>query len=363
LPKKETEEFGFNLWIKRHELKMARHATDSFRLSWVTFAIVLALVVATVFLSPELKRSSTLQAQQNTGAWLDRPLTNWNKQLTELPRPVASIDQQEIQTRCPNLLRQADSPFEHELVNAGWLLYGGLQTFGVTKVVTAMSGADNECRPLGYQAFVYFGDSYAGTLSPATMDSLTNGAVTTIRLNSANNISAEFARYKENDSPCCPKRMSYVTYELSNDEPRRIGPVEIITRRLCPDTWGSEVPTTDTGRLFEVRWRLTEVNGVALTTLNPYLKFEGAAKIWSANGGCNKVAGRFEIDGTNLTMLSSASTNLACLDAEAQQLEIYFLKALNKVTRFELKDNSLRLYDCDTLLLVLHPDVGGKKTP
>jgi heat shock protein HslJ len=342
---------------------MALHATVNFRLSWVTFAIVLALVSATVFLSPQLKRSSTLQAQQSAGAWLDRPLVNWNRQSTELPRPIASIDQQEIKTRCPNLVRQADSPFEHELVNAGWLLYGALQSFGVTKVVTAMSGADNECRPLGYQAFVYFGDTYAGTLSPATMDSLTNGALTTIRLNSANNISAEFARYRENDLLCCPRRMSYVTYEVSIDEPRRIGPVEIITRRLCPDTWVSEIPATDAVRLFEVKWRLSEVNGVALTTPNPYLRFEGAAKIWSANGGCNKVAGRFEIDGTNLTILSSASTKMACLDAEAQQVETDFLKALSQVTRFELKDNSLRLYDCDTLLLVFHPDVTRKKTP
>jgi heat shock protein HslJ len=342
---------------------MGLHATVNFRLSCVTFAIVLALVIATVFLSPQLQRSSTLQAQQSAGAWLDRPLVNWNKQSTELPRPIAAIDQQEIQTRCPNLLRQADSPFEHELVNAGWLLYGALQSFGVTKVVTAMSGTDNECRPLGYQAFVYFGDSYAGTLSPATMDSLTNGALTTIRLSSANNISAEFARYTENDSPCCPRRMSYVDYEISTDEPRRIGPVEIITKRLCPDTWVSENPAADTARLFEVKWRLTEVNGVALTRDNPYLRFEGAAKIWSANGGCNKVAGSFEIDGKNLTISNSASTRMACVDSEAQQLETDFLKALSQVTRFELKDDSLRLYDCDTLLLVFHPDVSAKKTP
>ena len=33
------------------------------------------------------------------------------------------------------------------------------------QVVTAMSGADNECRPLGYKAFVYFGDNYAGAHS------------------------------------------------------------------------------------------------------------------------------------------------------------------------------------------------------
>jgi len=356
------EELGLYSWIKGMDFKMALHATFNFRLSWLTFVIVLGLVTAPVFLSPQLQRSSTLQAQ-SAGGWLDRPLVNWNKQSTELPRPVVSIDQQEIQTRCPNLLRQADSPFEHELVNAGWLLYGALQSFGVAKVVTAMSGADNECRPLGYQAFVYYGDSYAGTLSPAPMDSLTNGALMTIRLMSANNISAEFGRYKENDSPCCPRRVSYVTYEVSTDEPLRFGPVEIITKRLCPDAWISEIPPTDAVRLFEVKWRLTEVNGVALTTPSPYLKFEGAAKIWSANGGCNKVAGRFEIDGPSLTILSSASTKMACLETEAQQLETDFLKALSQVTRFELKDNSLRLYDCDTLLLVFRPDVTTKKTP
>ncbi len=342
---------------------MALHTTNSFRLSWVTFATVVALVIATVFLSPHLQSSSTLQAQQSAGAWLDRPLVNWNRQSTELPRPVASMDQQEIQTRCPNLLRQADSPFEHELVNAGWLLYGALQSFGVTKVITAMSGVDNECRPLGYQAFVYWGDSYAGTLSPVMMDSLTNGALTTIRLISANNISAEFARYTENDSSCCPRRMSYVTYEVSTDEPRRIGPVEIITKRLCPDTWVSANPAADTVRLFEVKWRLTELNGVALTKVNPYLRFESATKIWSANGGCNQVAGGFDLDGTDLKISRASSTKMACLDTEEEQLETDFLKALGHVTRLELKDNSLRLYDCDTLLLVFHPDVPGKKTP
>jgi heat shock protein HslJ len=195
------------------------------------------------------------------------------------------------------------------------------------------------------------------------MDSLTNGALTTIRLSSANNISAEFSRYREHDSPCCPKRMSYVTYGVTTDEPRRVRPVEIITRRLCPDTAVLENPAADTMRLFEVKWRLTELNGVALTKDNPYLRFESSTKIWSANGGCSQVAGGFEILGTNLKISRSASTKMVCLDPEAEQLETDFLKALGHVTRLELKDNSLRLYDCDTLLLVFHPDLIGKKTP
>lgn len=345
---------------------MAFRATVNSSLSSATFAVALMVVIATAFLSPVLEGSSTFKAQQgagHTGAWLHRPLVNWNNRSTELPPPVAAIDREEIQTRCPNLLRQPDSRIERELVDAGWLLYGSLQSFGLTRVVTAMSSADSMCRPLGYQAFVYFGDNYAGTLSPDLMDSLTNGALTTIRLISANSISAEFARYREDDSPCCPRRMSYVTYEASTDEPRRIVPVEIVTKLLCPDTQVSEIPASSAARLFEVRWRLAEINGVALTTQNPYLRFEGAAKIWSANGGCNKVAGGFEIDGTNLTISTSASTRMACVDTEAQQLETDFLKALSQVTRFEIEDNSLRLYDCGTLLLVFNADIAGRKIP
>lgn len=345
---------------------MAFRAKVNSFLSWAKFPMALVLVIATAFLWPQLQGSSTFQTQQgagHTGAWLDRPLVNWNTRSTELPPPVAAIDREELQTRCPNLLRQPNSHIERELVDAGWLLYGSLQSFGLTRVVTTLSSADSMCRPLGYQAFVYFGDSYAGTLSPDAMDSLTNGALTTIRLISASSISAEFARYKQDDSSCCPRRISYVTYEASSDEPRFIVPVEIVTKSLCPDTRVSEILATSAARLFEVKWRLTEINGVALTTQNPYLRFEGAAKIWSANGGCNKVAGGFEIDGTNLTLSSSASTKMICVDAEAQQLETDFLKALGQVTRFEVEGDSLRLYDCGTLLLVFNADVAGRKIP
>ena len=131
---------------------MALRVTVNSRLSWATFAVALMLVIATAFLSPQ----PTFQAQQGAGqrgAWLHRPLVNWNNRL-ELPSPVAAIDREELRTRCPNLLRQPDTRIERELVDAGWLLYGSLQSFDLTRVVTALSSADSLCRPMGYQAFV-----------------------------------------------------------------------------------------------------------------------------------------------------------------------------------------------------------------
>lgn len=65
------------------------------------------------------------------------------------------------------------------------MLYGAVQSYGPTKVVTAMSGFDGMCRPLGYQAFVCWEGRYAGTLSPAAMNSRTDGMLMNIRLVSA----------------------------------------------------------------------------------------------------------------------------------------------------------------------------------
>ena len=77
------------------------------------------------------------------------------------------------------------------------MLYGSVQSYGLTRVVTAMSGVDGMCRPLGYQAFIYWEGRYAGTLSPTPMNSRTDGAITNIRLVSGTRIFAEFARYAE----------------------------------------------------------------------------------------------------------------------------------------------------------------------
>jgi heat shock protein HslJ len=297
---------------------------------------------------------STLSAQQEArrGAWLDRPLVNWNRKLSDLPISTSPVQREEIQKRCPNLLRQEDSPYDHEIAGAGWLLYGPVQSYGLTKVITAMSGADDACRPLGHQAFVYSGSTYAGTLSPVAMDSLTNGDLSTIRLVSATSISAEFARYRENDPICCPTRTSYVTYEVSTDETPLVGPVARVTKPLCTENLGlSERPSSEVG-LFEVKWRLIELRGVAVVTNNPHITFGQVSNIFSGHGGCNQIVGWYEVDGTSLTFSGLAGTRLACLDSDAQKIETDLIKALEQVRRFQVQNDVLSLYDSGSLLLV-----------
>ena len=62
--------------------------------------------------------------------------------------------------------------------DAGWTLYGPLQSFGDASLIVAGSDVDGMCRPLGYQGFVFVGDVLAGTIAPAPMDSRSDGAET-----------------------------------------------------------------------------------------------------------------------------------------------------------------------------------------
>lgn len=341
--------------------RIRSRVSEILRFSFARVVITVALIgAATCFLLLEVPSFSTLSGQQDArraDAWLDRPLVNWNEKLSGLPTPTTPIQREEIQKRCPDLIRQEDSPYEREIVGAGWLLYGPVQSYGLTTVITAMSGADDGCRPLGHQAFVYSGSTYAGTLSPVAMDSLTSGHLSTIRLVSATSISAEFARYRDKDPTCCPTRMSYVRYEVSTDEVPLVSPVERFTKPLCSQETGlSESPSSEVARLFEVKWKLTEIRGVAVRTNSPDLTFGRAANIFSVHGGCNQIVGRFEVEGTSLTFSGLVGTRLACLDSDAQQIETDFIKALEQTTHFQLQDDVLSLYDSDSPLLVFRPD-------
>ena len=303
--------------------------------------------------------ASSVRAQENaSGSWLDRPLTNWNTKAGEPPTPSLVRNSADVIARCPGLIRLPDRPSERELVSRGWMLYGPVQSYGLTKVVTALSGADRMCRPLGYQAFVFWNGSYAGSLSPAPMDSRANGSLTHFHLVSANRISAEFARYREVDDPCCPSQISYVNYEISGESGPLVGPVEITKLPVAAagEPQRAEVFSDDADQLFEKNWRLIELRGANVSGSSAYLKFEREARRFSGNGGCNVIVGRFAVEGPQLKLIVAMSTRMACLDADAQQIETEFLDALSHTTRFQIQGDTLRLYDWGSCILALEAE-------
>lgn len=314
-------------------------------------------LVFAVLLSPTV----TFGVQQHAGrvgSWLDRSPTNWNRRMSRPPRPSAPDDVEEVRKDCRGLVRPPNGPAERALARAGWGLYGPAKSNGRTSIVTALSGADGMCRPIQYQAFVYRDGRYAGTLSPVAMDSRTDGALTDIRFDTSNSISAEFVRYEESDALCCPSRKSRVTYEVRRTGTPLVVPIRIKTTTTdAPDEGQREEnASSDAAQLFGRKWMLTEVDGIAVRTNKPYIEFDRAAQRFSGDGGCNRISGGFEVNGTSLKFSRVISTRRACLDGGIQRIENDFLNRLERTNAFQVGSNTLRLYDGDTLVLTFKAD-------
>jgi hypothetical protein len=144
--------------------------------------------------------------------WLEGAIENWNKPAAELPKapaPAASPD-----PRCSETARKPASKDDRAVVAAGWTLVGAAQIFGGTRAFLATAGFDGMCRPLDYQGFVFVEGRFVGTLAPAPMRARLDGSLIALRLTSETALSADFARYFEQDPLCCPSRLANVAYRL-----------------------------------------------------------------------------------------------------------------------------------------------------
>ena len=162
--------------------------------------------------------------------WLDEEIENWNNIEQMIPNaPKIDADVPSVD-RCQDQLREATKPQERSIIKAGWELFGPIQTYNETTIITAMSGVDGMCRPLGYQAFVFVGQQFAGTLSPQPMNSRTDGDISRIFLTDSSNLFVEYKRYHESDPLCCASGMSRVSFNIEprNAKPLLI-PVDVIT--------------------------------------------------------------------------------------------------------------------------------------
>ncbi|MDJ0582333.1 LppP/LprE family lipoprotein [Crocosphaera sp.] len=162
------------------------------------------------------------RVKERTKIWLDKELKNWNdigKMIPNAPKIDADLPTVD---RCKNQIREAKTPQERSIIKAGWELFGPQQIYNETIVITAMSGVDGMCRPLGYQAFVFVGEQFAGTLSPQPMNSRTDGDISRIFLNNSSDLLVEYKRYDNNDPLCCPSAISRLSFKI---EPKNAQPL------------------------------------------------------------------------------------------------------------------------------------------
>ncbi len=294
----------------------------------------------------------------STGGWLDRPLTNWNRpngRAPSLPDP-ADIPDIAAPPACDKQLRRPVTAAERELIKRGWKLFGAAQAFDATQVAMATTGFDDMCRPLGYQAFVYWEGRYAGTLAPSAMNGRTDGALADVKLVSPTSLIAEFNRYAPGDPACCPSRVATVTYELSRDDAPVLKATSVAHRPACPQA-SAEPPAAPkppaNASLAGRRWTLARIEGEAVGGGECFIELDASAMRVSGSDGCNRFTGSYTVRGDRLKFSPLAGTKRACLDEAVRKLERRFHRALPQVNRFAVRDNQLMLYNGHRLLLTL----------
>src|SRR5262249_3586938 len=152
------------------------------------------------------------------GAGLDpQAAKNWNSRTAELPKAAPRETDSLAGGPCAEEILEPTGREDKAVADAGWSLVNEPQGRAGTVVVTAATGADGMCRPLGVQAFVFVEGRFAGTLSPHPMDSRTDGILGRIQI-FGSTLRADFRRYSASDPLCCPSRTSTVSYKLETTD-------------------------------------------------------------------------------------------------------------------------------------------------
>lgn len=111
-------------------------------------------------------------------------------------------------------------------------------------------------------------------------------------------------------------------------------------------------PETVKADLYTNKWRLKTIYGqhsAAYIYTSAFIRFDEARKQVSGNGSCNSFGGAVTINDDQLTFGNLFATKMYCEDV--QQIESDFFAALGNVTRYEIKENCLLMYQGETLLL------------
>ena len=97
-------------------------------------------------------------------------------------------------------------------------------------------------------------------------------------------------------------------------------------------------------------WRLFELFGAAVTAADtveqvPNIHFDAKTQRVYGYTGCNQFTGSYSVEaGDRLRLSQLASTRRACIGPD---LEPQYLRALNSVDRFEVRDRELSLMQAD----------------
>ena len=130
-----------------------------------------------------------------------------------------------------------------------------------------------------------------------------------------------------------------------------------------------EPPPTDNQNqpakpLTATHWTLTQLNDKAITPQagrsEIYLELAPDSKRISGSGGCNRLMGAYELDGSSLRFTQVASTMMAC-PGDAMPREQAFVRALSEAANFRIQGATLTLLDKSDSVLAIFEAQGADK--
>jgi heat shock protein HslJ len=99
--------------------------------------------------------------------------------------------------------------------------------------------------------------------------------------------------------------------------------------------------------LTNTKWVLTNFtdNGknTKVENTRAFIRFDESKQSVGGNGSCNTFGGSYTLTGNSLTVSKVFSTKMFCQDV--QKIEDSFLRLLENASRYEIKGNTLTLYN------------------
>jgi heat shock protein HslJ len=95
----------------------------------------------------------------------------------------------------------------------------------------------------------------------------------------------------------------------------------------------------------------------------PFLQLDPQSDRYSGHAGCNRIMGRYVLEGPSLRLLTGASTRMACLEEARMQQEQAFLAALAQVQGWRLQGTRLQLLDAGGQVLLTLQDGAAPAAP
>lgn len=142
-----------------------------------------------------------------------------------------------------------------------------------------------------------------------------------------------------------------VSCKTSKTNKTTFSPGEVVN----PPTIAVPVVSEGSEYLYMYRWYVSEINGKAVTLNNQvkaaHLIFSpGQVSTVAGFTGCNRLTGSFELMKDNVLKFSPlAVTKMACVNGG--DLESNFLSALNKTSKWIIRNRELYFYEEDKLLI------------